>query len=58
MVTNSLCFYEEITKWIDKGSPVNITYLDFQKPIGKVQQQRLLPKLKAHGIVGGIILAD
>ena len=25
-----LCFLEEITKWIDVGSPVDIIYLDFQ----------------------------
>ena len=26
-----LCFLDEITKWLDEGSPVNIFYLDFQK---------------------------
>ena len=30
-LTNMLCFLEEITKWIDVGSPVDIIYLDFQK---------------------------
>ena len=30
-LTNMLCFWEEITKWIDEGSPVDIIYLDFQK---------------------------
>ena len=48
------CFFEEITKWLDEGSPVGIIYLDFQKPFDKVPHQRLLPKLKAHGIGGGI----
>ena len=43
-------FLEEITKWIDVGSPVDITYLDFQKAFDKVPHQRLLLKLKAHGI--------
>ena len=47
-------FMEEITKWIDEGSPVNIIYLDFQKAFDKVPQQRLL-KLKAHIIRDGII---
>ena len=28
-LTNMLCFFEEITKWIDVGSPVDIIYLDF-----------------------------
>ena len=45
-----LCFLEEITKWIDEGSPVDIIYLDFQKAFDKVPHQRLLLKLKAHGI--------
>ena len=48
-LTNMLCFLEEITKWIDVGSPVDIIYLDFQKAFDKVPHQRLLLKLKAHG---------
>ena len=54
-LTNMLCFSEEITKWIDEGSPVDIIYLDFQKVFDKVPHQRLLLKLKAHGIGDGII---
>ena len=50
-----LCFLVEITKWIDEGSPVDIIYLDFQKAFDKVPHQRLLLKLKAHGIGDGII---
>ena len=49
-LTNMLCFFEEITKWIDVGSPVDVIYLDFQKAFDKVPHQRLLLKLKAHGI--------
>ena len=48
-------FWGEITKWIDEGSPVDITYLDFQKAFDKVPHQRLLLKLKAHSIEDGII---
>ena len=29
-LTNMLCFFEEITKLIDEGSPEDIIYLDFQ----------------------------
>ena len=54
-LTNTLCFLEEITKWIDEGSPVDIIYLDFQKAFDKLPHQRLLLKLKAHGIGDGII---
>ena len=54
-LTNMLCFLEEITKWIDEGSPVDIIYLDFQKAFDKVPHQRLLLKLKAHNIRDSII---
>ena len=47
-LTNMLCFLEEITKWLDEGSPVDIIYLDFQKAFDKVPHQRLLLKLKAQ----------
>ena len=35
-LTNLLCFLEEITKWVDGGSPVDVVYLDFQKAFDKV----------------------
>ena len=54
-LTNMLCFLEVMTKWLDKGSPVDITYLDFQKAFDKEPHQRLILKLKAHGIGHGII---
>ena len=50
-----LCFLEEIAKWIDEGSPEGSIYLDFQRAFDKVPHQRLLLKLKAHGIGDGII---
>ena len=49
-LTNLLCFLEEITKWVDDRSPVDVVYLDFQKAFDKVPHQRLLLKLNAHGI--------
>ena len=54
-ITNILCFLEEITKWVDDGSPVDVVYLDFQKAFNKVPHQRLLLKLKAHGIGNDVI---
>ena len=28
-LTNILCFFKEITKRVDNGSPVDVVYLDF-----------------------------
>ena len=44
-----LCFLEDVTKWLDEGSPVDIIYLDLKKAFDKVPHQRLLLKLKAQG---------
>ena len=55
MLNKCFVFLEEITKWIDEGSPIDIIYLDFQKAFNKVPHQRLLLKLKAHGIGDGMI---
>ena len=30
-LTNMLCFLEDVNKWVDEGSPVDIIYLDFYK---------------------------
>ena len=54
-LTNMLCFLEDVTKWVDEGSPVDIIYLDLKKAFDKVPRQRLLLKLKAHGIGNGMI---
>ena len=55
MSNQSLKFLEEITKWVDDGSPVDVVYLDFQKAFDKVPHQRLLLKLKAHGVGNDVI---
>ena len=54
-LTNLLCFFEEITKWVDEGSPVDVIYLDFKKAFDKVPHQRLILKLKSHGMGNSII---
>ena len=48
-------FLEEITKLVDDGSPVDVIYLDFQKAFDKVPHQRIMLKLKSHGIVTSIV---
>ena len=54
-LTNLLCFFEEITKWVDEGSLVDVIYLDFQKAFDKVPHQRPIRKLKSHGMGNSII---
>ena len=50
-----LCFFEEITKWVDDGSPVDVIYLDFQKAFYKVPHQRLILQLKSYVMGNSII---
>ena len=45
-LTNLLSFLERATSFV----PVDILYLDFSKAFDKVPHQRLIAKLKAHGI--------
>ncbi|CAM4600474.1 unnamed protein product, partial [Lepidochelys olivacea] len=53
--TNLLEFFERVNKHVDKGDPVDIVYLDFQKVFDKVPHQRLLCKLSCHVIRGKIL---
>ena len=50
-LTNLLCFLEEITKWVDDGSPVDVIYLDFQKAFDKVPHQRLIIIMAGMAVV-------
>ena len=52
--TNLLMFLEDITKHIDEGTPVDVIYMDFRKAFDSVPHQRLLKKVKAHGISGKV----
>ena len=54
-LTNLFFFFEEISKWVDEVSPVDVIYLDFQKAFDKVPHQRLIIKLKSHGMGNSII---
>ena len=55
-LTNLLCFWEEITKWVDDGSPVDLVHLDFQKAFNNVSHQILL--LKQKTITGNNVIND
>ena len=51
----TICFLEDVTKGVDEGSPVDIIVLDFLQAYDKLPHQRLLHKLKPHGIGNGMI---
>ena len=50
--SNLLVFLKSVTTDIDAGRNVDTVYLDLAKAFDKVPHQRLLIKLKAHGIDG------
>ena len=54
-LTNLLEFFDDVTGLLDKGEPVDIIYLDFQKAFDKVPHQRLCRKLESHGISGNVL---
>ena len=47
-------FFEEITKWVDEGSPVDLFGFP-ESAFDKVPHQRLIFKLKPHGMGNSII---
>ena len=54
-LTNLLEYLDKLTKLVDEGHSVDIIYCDFAKAFDKVPHQRLLIKMKAHGIQGKIL---
>ena len=54
-LTNLLEYTEKFSKWVDDESSVDVIYLDFQKAFDKVPRQRLLIKLKSHGMGVNIV---
>ena len=55
MPNKFVMFFEQITKWVDEGSPVDVIYLDFKKAFDKVPHLRLIIKLKSHGMGNSIM---
>ena len=51
-LTNLLDFYNEVYNVYDETKAVDVIYLDFQKAFDKVPHQRLLKKVKSHGVEG------
>ena len=50
-----LVFLDKVTESINDGLSVDVIFLDLAKAFDKVPHQRLLCKLKAHGIHGKIL---
>ena len=53
--TNLLTFLENVTEEIKSNHSVDTIYLDLVKAFGKVPHQRLISKLKAHGVDGLVV---
>lgn len=53
-MSNILEFLDKVTKMVDSGKNIDVIYLDFAKAFDKVPHQRLLQKLKNHGIQGNL----
>jgi ribonuclease P/MRP protein subunit RPP40 len=53
-LTNLLEFLEFVSNYIDRGFPVDVIYLDFQKAFDKVPHRRLMLKINSLGISGSI----
>ena len=47
---------EKVTSAVDEGVPYDVIFLDFAKAFDKVPRERLLEKLRAHGIRGKTLL--
>jgi ribonuclease P/MRP protein subunit RPP40 len=48
-------FLEFVSSYIDRGFPVDVIYLDFQKAFDKVPHRRLMLKINSLGISGSIL---
>jgi hypothetical protein len=51
-VSNLLEFLEKATTVVDEGEGFDVIYLDFAKAFDKVPKERLLRKVRAHGVRG------
>ena len=54
-LTNLLSFYSKVYEAADNGDSYDIIYLDYSKAFDKVPHQRLLKKVRAHGIDGKVL---
>ena len=54
-LTNLLTFYKNVYEAVDNDANYDIIYLDFSKAFNKVPHDRLLSKVRAHGIDGKVL---
>jgi len=54
-VSNLLEFLEKATTVVDEGEGFDVIYLDFAKAFDKVPKERLLRKVRAHGVRGRVL---
>ena len=54
-LTNLLSFYRNVYEAVDNYENYDIIYLDFSKALDKVPHDRLLSKVRAHGIDGKVL---
>ncbi|KAK4824531.1 hypothetical protein QYF61_016111 [Mycteria americana] len=49
-LTNLISFYDQVTRQVDEGKPVDVICVDFSKAFDNVSHSILLEKLAAHGL--------
>jgi len=54
-LTNTISFYEQVTRLMDEGKAEDGIYLDFCKAFDIVPHNTLLEKIAAHGLDGCIL---
>ena len=53
--SNLLSFLDKVMAGVDSREAVDVIYLEFAKAFDKVPIQRLLKKVRAHGIQGRVL---
>ena len=53
--TQILHVVDILTKSLDQGVPIDVVYMDLQKPFDTVPHKRLLYKIKYYGIIGNLL---